>query len=857
MSHIYVFQMKRIFSTLLLSFPIIFLFAQESMDYFLPEDVSYNEEIPTPEHYFKQQLGEWHLTHGQVLDYMNQIVRISDRAMVYEYARSYENKPLIHLVFTSKENHENLEELKKVHSKFSDPGENIPLEGVPLVVSLSYGVHGNESSATNSSVLTAYYLAAAQGEKIDKLLGNTIIIMDPCLNPDGFTRHTTWTNTYQSVLSNGDNNSEQFYEIWPKGRTNHYWFDLNRDYLPLINPESRGRVAKFHEWKPNIVTDHHESTRNITFFFQPGVPTRNNPLTPEYNYKLTTEIAKYHARSLDAIGSSYFSEEIFDDYYFGKGSSYPDINGSVGILFEQSAFRGRIRETYNGLLKLSLSIKNQFTVTLSTLDAAMDMRTELLNYQREFYRSALELGKESSTKAYVFGSETDRMKIQKFVKLLNQHQIDVFQNPQDLTINGVDFKGASSYIVPVEQSQYRLITSIFEEVTSFRDTTFYDVSTWTLPYAFNIPFARLTSLKNVQVRKETVTSNPNEGEVVGGRSRLGYIFRWTEYSAPDALFRLQEAGLMTKVATRDFSQEFEGNLERFMHGTILVNVNHQSLDEQQIWNLVSEIVRSTGVTMYGLETLDSPVGIDMGSPSLWRLKKPEAMMFIGNGTSSYDAGSLWHLLDQNYHIPVTLIRAERMRSLDLNDYTRIILPGGAFQEWNEDDVEKLKTWVSSGGVLIACNSATKWAAKNELGQVKFKDQVPSDSTRYLRYADRRKESAIHGIGGAIFRAKMDHTHPLCYGYEGMDVAVFKRGASVAESMGTKYAEPVTFTMDPYVSGWVSEENLERIKGAPVVSVQSIGKGKLISYYEYMNFRGFWYGTHKLFMNSFFFGDVIN
>ncbi len=288
--------MRTIFSILLVTFVMFLSKAQEPLDYFLPDDVSYQKEIPTPEQFFKQQLGEWHLTHDQVLNYLREIDRISDRAILYEYARTFENKPLIHMVFTSEDNHENLEELKSLHVKYSNPGENISIEGVPLVVALTYGVHGNESSGPNASVLTAYHLAAAQGEKIDQLLDNTIIIVDPCLNPDGFTRHSTWANMHQGAMASGDNNSRQFYEGWPSGRTNHYWFDLNRDYLLLVNPESRGRVAKFHEWKPNVVTDHHESSPNFSFFFQPGVPSRNNPLTPSGNFELTNEIAKYHAK---------------------------------------------------------------------------------------------------------------------------------------------------------------------------------------------------------------------------------------------------------------------------------------------------------------------------------------------------------------------------------------------------------------------------------------------------------------------------------------------------------------------------------------------------------------------------------
>ena len=423
-------------------FLLIGLKAQEKLEYFLPENLSYNQEIPSPEDFFRLLPGEWHLTHGQVLDYFQEIARVSGRAILQEYARSYENKPLVQLVFTSVENHQELDKLKELHLQYSEPESDLPSDGVPLVIRLGYGVHGNESSATNSSVITAYYLAAAQGEKIDSLLSLSIILVDPCLNPDGYSRHTSWANSYQSSVTNGDRNSQQFREQWPRGRSNHYWFDLNRDYLPIVNPESRGRVREFHEWLPNIVTDHHESSANFSFFFQPGVPERINPLTPARNYDLTHEIALYHARFLDEIGSQYFSEEVFDDYYFGKGSTYPDINAGVGILFEAAAIRGRIRETSNGIKKMSLGIKNHFTVSLSTLEASMNLRNELLNFQKNFYKSALALAEKSETLAYLFGSETDIVKTQKFVDFLNQHQIEVYNSGSP-----------GSFIVPVKAGQ--------------------------------------------------------------------------------------------------------------------------------------------------------------------------------------------------------------------------------------------------------------------------------------------------------------------------------------------------------------------------------------------------------------------
>jgi hypothetical protein len=822
--------------------------AQETTGYFLPGDINYNKEIPTPDQFYHQALGEWHLTHDQVLNYMKEIARISDRAILYEYARSYENRPLVHLVFTSEENQGKLDELKELHLQFANPETSPSMEGVPLVVNLNYGVHGNESSATNSSVLTAYHLAAAEGEKMDSLLGATLIIVDPCLNPDGFTRHSTWANMNQGQMDWGDKNSRQFYEGWPSGRSNHYWFDLNRDYLLLVNPESRGRVAKFHEWKPNVVTDHHESSPNSTFFFQPGVQERINPLTPSGNHDLTFEISKFHARYFDDQASYYFSEEVFDDYYFGKGSSYPDINSGIGILFEQASYRGRIRETSNGVLTLAQAIKSQFTATRSTLEASMYLRTKLLNYQRDFYKSALELGEKSETIAYVFGSETDKVKTQRFIEFLNRHQIQVYANEND--------RSGYPYMVPVEQQQYRLLTSIFEEVSSFRDTAFYDVSTWTIPHAMDIPFARINSKGGLQISGEPVAAKQVEGKVIGGKSQLGYLFRWNEYSTPEALYALQESGLLARVAGSEFSFQIAGRQEDFIQGTILIRVGGQGLNEEEIFQRVSEIAVNTGLDFYALSTGLSPMGIDMGSSSFSNLEQPKILMFVDGSANVYLAGEIWHLFDQVYKVPVTRAQTDLLGSIDLNRYNSIILPGGSYQEWDPGEIGELRIWIEKGGTLITCKDASVWAAKQELGKNSLKKTVAADSTKYLKYDERGKESTLHQIGGAIVNAKLDVTHPLCYGYLDENLAILKKGTAVMEPSDIKYSEPVRFDSLPYISGWISEENLDRIKGAPVVSVYSEGRGKVISYHEDMNFRGIWLGTHKLFANSIFFGSVI-
>ncbi|MBT8296648.1 MAG: zinc carboxypeptidase, partial [Gramella sp.] len=309
-----------------------------SMDYYLPADLTYNPAIPTPQEIIGFVPGEWHVSHDRLLMYMHKLADASPRINIENRGFTYEGRPLVLLTVSSEENLANIEEIRKQHiSLVEKNSENLNVEEMPVVINQGFSIHGNEPSGSNAALLYAYYLAAAQGEEIDKILDNTIILLDPSFNPDGLQRFAYWANTNKSKNINPDPQDREYSEIWPGGRTNHYWFDMNRDWLPVQLPESQARIATFHKWYPNILTDHHEMGSNSTFFFQPGIPSRTHPLTPQLNQDLTREIGTYHAEALEEIGSLYYTEENYDDFYYGKGSTFPDINGSVGILFEQGS----------------------------------------------------------------------------------------------------------------------------------------------------------------------------------------------------------------------------------------------------------------------------------------------------------------------------------------------------------------------------------------------------------------------------------------------------------------------------------------------------------------------------------------
>ncbi|HLR31355.1 MAG TPA: M14 family zinc carboxypeptidase, partial [Fodinibius sp.] len=396
--------------------------AKASMEYYLPQDITYDAAIPTPEEILGTVPGTWHVRHDQLVRYMRAVAEASDRVTLHEYGKTYEDRTLLYLTITSPANHSDIDQIREDHLALTDPEQSGSMDtsGMPVVLYMGYSIHGDEPSGANASMLVAYHLAAAQGSEIEQQLENSIVLLDPSFNPDGLGRFASWVNTHKSKTVVSDPNSMELNQRWPSGRTNHYWFDLNRDWMLVQHPASQGRIDNFHDWMPNILTDHHEMGTNSTFFFQPGIPSRTHPITPEENQDLTGAIAEYHAGKLDREKRLYYSEESFDDFYYGKGSTYPDVNGGIGILFEQGSSRGHAQESIHGVLRFPFTIKNQLLASLSTLEAARDLRVDILNYQRDFFQESLQAGTEAPVDAYVFGTPYDRVRTYHFAELLKR-----------------------------------------------------------------------------------------------------------------------------------------------------------------------------------------------------------------------------------------------------------------------------------------------------------------------------------------------------------------------------------------------------------------------------------------------------
>ncbi len=833
-------------------------------DYFLPSGTDYDSSITTPEAYLGYEPGDWHIRHDQLIGYLKLLANESPRFRFKEIGRTYEQRPLALVTVTSPENQDRLGEIQQQHLQLSDPDRDVsPDDSWPVIINMGYGVHGNESSASNCVPLFAYHLAAAKGPVIGEWLKNAVILIDPCLNPDGLSRFAQWANSHRGQYPVPNAEHREHNEVWPGGRTNHYWFDLNRDWLLVQHPESQARVYHFHAWKPNVLTDYHEMSSTSTYFFQPGVPERKHPLTPEANVQFTERFAQAHAKELDQLGSLYYTQERFDDFYYGKGSTYPDIHGSVGILFEQASSRGIKRESPHGAFDFAFTIRNQLHTSFTSIASAIEQRLELLQYQQQFYRESLALGQADPILGYVIGHERDVSRLHALVTLLRRHQIRVHHLAENLTTESGDFAADSSYVIPLAQPQYRLIKACFERRTEFDDNIFYDVSSWALPLAFGVPDAKIRRPLDEWIGEpvdKLVTKTP-----AALPPAYAYAFEWHDYLAPRVLATLQRFGLRTYVTTTPIEATTTTGVQSLARGTILIPSGTQPRLSQPLTEILSQASQDTPISLHAITTGLTPSGADLGSPSIRSLKPVKPAIVVGQGVSAYESGEVWHLLDERMHLPSVLLELDRFANTDLTRYTHLIFVDGTYKELGDEKlVSKLKDWITGGGVLMAQKRAAKWAASHNLIDLHFGKTLASKTDNEspdqptpspLPYGDYHKIEDAKRTSGAIFRTSLDTTHPLGYGYTRTEVPVFRNSNLLMQPGSNPYETPLRYADMPLMSGYAHDHTASFSHSAAIVASKN-GQGAVIAFVDNPNFRAFWYGTNKLFLNALFFGQII-
>jgi hypothetical protein len=836
---------------------LISLSAAAQNSYFFPSGISLDPAIPSPEQFLGYPIGEWHTRHDRIVEYFKELARVSPKAHFQIIGYTNERRPQVVLTVTSPENYARLEDIRKEHLKLADPSQFPDISKMPVVITHGYNVHGNEPSSSEAAMLTAYYLIARQGEEADRYLREAVIHIDPNYNPDGRDRHSNWANMHKGFPPVSDALDREHNEAWPGGRTNHYWFDLNRDWLPLAHVESRNRVAFFHQWLPNVCTDYHEMGTNGTNFFEPTKPYGSeNPVIPRANYdNVNTLFAGYFSKALDEIGSLYFTKEVFDNSYPGYGSTYPDIHGGLGLVFEQASSRGHVQQSSTKEVWFAFTIRNHVRTGLATVKAAVENRKFMLKHQQDYFKSALDEGKKSAVKAYVFGDSKDMNRTRAFADLLLKHKIETYPLTADLAVGNSKYEKGKAFVVPTDQTQYRMVRSVFEKVTQFHDSVFYDASSWTIALAYNMPYDALNATAKFSKGDRLTAENLKFTPATFTKSNYAYLIEWTDYYAPKALYHLLSNKVFVKAAFKPFAASVNGAKKNFGYGTLVIPVADQNVSSDQLYTILSEASQKAGVDVISVNTGFSAEGIDLGSGNIRTVAQPKAVMLVGDGVTSTEAGFVWYTLDSKIGMPITKVNTSQLNQLKLNEYTTLIMVSGNYNALGESGATKIKTWMQQGGTLILMRSAVNWAIQNKV----IDEQLKKDETKEGKRIDFVSAPDLQGaraIGGSMFMTDLDITHPLGFGYTSRSLPVWRNHTIFLETSKNPFSTVAKCINNPLLSGYVHKSNLEKIKNSSSLVVSSNGQGRAILMVDDPNFRGCWYGTNKLFFNALFFGSLI-
>ena len=825
---------------------LFFSITTQAQDYFFKKFQPFNSNIPSPEAFLGYGIGEHHTRHDRIVAYLEKLAELSDRASIKSYGKTHEGRKLVILTVTSPQNLDNLENIKQQHLAFTDPAQTpTNYDEVPVFINLGYNVHGNEPSSSEAALLSAYTFVASESPEILNYLNKAVIFIDPTINPDGRDRHTQWANMYQGNPLVDDPQDAEHNEYWPGGRTNHYWFDLNRDWLLGINPESRGKLGWYHEWYPNVVTDFHEMGTQSTYFFEPMKANGSlNPIMPKENYEdLNDLFGGYFAKALDSIGSFYFTKEVFDGTYPGYGSSYPDLQGGLGLLFEQASSRGHKQKTAYGAITFPFTIRNQYTSSITTVKAAVENKAYLRKYQQDFFKSAMSRAGNSRISGYRFGDAHDQNRVKAFIDKLLLHKIEVYQS-------------GNEYVVPTRQPQYRMVQTMFETYGKYRDSVYYDASGWSVANFYNMkyrPVNSVTAGERISSTEGLVKLSPVQ------HSNYAYILNWDDYNAPAALHFLQQKSLVVSSSFRPFTVTTDSGLKNFNYGTLVLPVTLQKKSTDEVFKIIQEAQKKFQVQAYGLGTGYNTKGIDLGSRHVRTVKKPKAAMLIGNGTRSYEAGEVWHLLDTRVNMPITKIPMRNFSRANLDKYSTLVLVSG-FYSLSEKQRTKITDWVKKGNTLITIGSATKYVIEKEMVKEKL-TKSEKDSTKAVArkpYADAGEHIGKEEVGGIIIRVDIDKTHPLAFGYHDNSIPVYKNNEVWLAPSKNAYATVGKYAANPHIDGFISQKNMDEfLKPSASLIVSKLGSGRVVLFADNPNFRGSWYGTNRLFLNALFLGDKIS
>ncbi|MCL6266487.1 M14 family metallopeptidase [Flagellimonas myxillae] len=798
------------------------------------------QNIKSPSEFLGYELGTEFTRHHEVVDYYEYLAeQVPDMVKLTTYGQTNERRPLLLAYVSTATNMSNLENIRLEHMKDLEGTGN----GTTAIVWLSYNVHGNESVSTEASMQTIYELLTVKRSYLE----NTVVIMDPCINPDGRDRYSNWYNQYKNTPHQVDPNSKEHNEGWWSGRSNHYMFDLNRDWAWLTQVESQQRIKVYNEWLPHVHVDFHEQGVDNPYYFAPAAEPYHEVIT-NFQRDFQVTLGKNHAKYFDANGWFYFTKEIFDLFYPSYGDTYPTYNGAIGMTYEQGgsgrgglAVMTRIGDT----LTLKKRIDGHHTTGLSTVEVS-HLNAEKLNTEfRKFYQK-----KNFKYKSYVLNGDVD--KIDALKELLGKHKIK-YGSPTVSSVKGFNYQTGGngsmsvsdkSLVVSTNQPKGTLVKVLFEPDAKLSDSLTYDITAWSLPYAYGLRGIASSSL----VPSQDVSDLASVESLNSGS--YAYISNWNSMKDARFLATLLKAGIRVRKADHPFSL----NGKSFARGSLIITKG----DNQNQSGFLSQLTKiskeyNQDLTPSSTGYVDS--GKDFGSSYIQMITKPKIAILSGEPTSTLRFGEIWHFFEQQLHYPITVLDSDYVDAVDLKDYHILILPGGGYGDYfNESQLGKLKEWVRSGGKLLAMGGAIN-AIDGEHGFGIKKKEIAQDTlaSKPQPHKNAQREQIKNAITGAIFKAKVDNSHPLAYGY-GADYFTLKLGSAGYDFLKNGNAAYLEGANPKQVSGFAGSEALKKVGNSLIFGVEEVGEGQVIYMIDNPLFRGFWENGKLFFANALFMVD---
>jgi hypothetical protein len=831
--------------------------------------------VPAPDEVLGYEIGTEFTLYADVTEYFRAVAAASDRVRIETYGQTYEGRTLIYLVFTSPANQQRLGELKRNSRRLSNPPSlssqerSRLLDEQPVTVSYSYNIHGDEPASTEAAMRVAYRLAAAQDSTTQRILDETVFVMYPAVNPDGRDRYVYWARSMQRRQVATDPNDLVHDAPFPKGRTNHYWFDLNRDWVWNVHPEMEGLTGVYQEFMPQVHADYHEQGYNDHYFTMPGTTPRN-PLLPDAYVAYADTFGRANIQAFDRHQVSYFTREAFDFFYPSYGSSYPSVMGGIGMLTEQAGIgAARAVENDDGyVLTFRQRVFDHYTTSLATLKAAVRNRQRLLEYD---FRAHSQASNTVETAAYVFPDDAGTGYLYDVLDMLRHHGVEVRRATEGLRLEeAMDYRTGErrdrrveegAYVVPTDQPKHLFVNTLLKREVSFRDSVMYDMSTWSAPLAYNLE--AYSTREAPEGETERVDEAPDvQGGVVNPDARYAYAVDWHQRHAPTALSHLWRAGYRVRTA----EEPFDTGRRSFGAGTLIVLLGRNP-EKTGVAADMRRIARETNVEIVGLDTGRMEKGPDLGSENNAPVQQPEVGMLVGPPFSTYTSGQLWYLFDQETHLPVTRVRASNLEQssagggyarygeADLQDFDVMVLPGGygLGSVFDSTQVEALRDWVDGGGTLVATEESARFLTEQASGLTPVEAVQDTAGARigpYTAYAARDDSAGLGNVPGAALDAHVDPTHPLAFGV-GDRVYSLKYGVSALEpsadlQTAAHYARDAD---DLLVSGYASQRNLKQMAGKSVAGTMEMGEGRVVFLVDNTQYRMFWRGPSRMMQNA--------